>query len=74
MGEVQRLVDVETGEVMPASPWRYTETGRPVFVSRSYDEHEAEWINKQQEGAAILWEMAAIAHSLVGLAVREGNE
>lgn len=78
MAEVQRyggeLVDAETGEVLPASPWRYTEAGRPVFESRSYDEHEAEWIVKEQEGNAILWEMAAIAYSLVGLAAREGHE
>ncbi|PLS85491.1 MAG: hypothetical protein CYG60_12300 [Actinobacteria bacterium] len=77
MAEVQRyggeLVDAETGEVLPASPWRYTEEGRPVFESRSYDEHEGEWINKQQEGNAILWEMSAISYSLVGLAVREAD-
>lgn len=75
MAEVQRyggdIVDVESGEVLPASPWHYTEAGRPVFTSRSYDEHEGEWICKEQEGAAILWEMGAIAYSLVGLASRE---
>lgn len=66
-------IDAETGEVVSASPWRYTETGRPVFVSRSVEEHEAEWIRKQQEGTAIIWEMAAIAYSLVGQASREGE-
>lgn len=64
-------VQAEPAEVLPASPWAYSEAGRPVFVSRSYDEHEGEWIRKEQEGAAILWEMAAIAYSLVGLAMRE---
>lgn len=80
-----QVIDAETGEILPAdetrryddaelvsaSPWSYTETGRPVFESRSYDEHEGEWISKEQEGNVILWEMGAIAYSLVGLAARE---
>ena len=74
MSEVERYLN-EIGpafepEVLDASPWRYTETGLPVFVSESYEQHEAEWANKEQEGNKILWEMAAIAYSLVGLSNR----
>lgn len=67
VGELER---VHEGEIVE-SPWQSTEAGCPVFVSKSYDEHEGEWISKEQEGNAILWEMAAIGYSLVGLAARE---
>lgn len=69
MTEIQRIYESKIAE----SPWLYSESKRPVFVSRSYDEHESEWITKEQEGNLLLWHMGAIAHSLVGLASREGD-
>lgn len=67
MSQLERVYE---GEIVE-SPWQYTETGRPIFVSNSYSEHCDEWIVKKQESARVNWEQAAIAYSLVGIAVRE---
>jgi hypothetical protein len=59
---LERVYDGELVE----SPWQYTEGGTPVFVSNSYEEHVQEWINKEEEGKKVLWEMSAIAASFTG--------
>lgn len=58
-------VNLQTGEVIQ-SPWHYTENGTPLFISDSYEEHVQEWMNKEQEGKKVLWEMSAISNSLIG--------
>lgn len=57
-------VNRETGEIIQ-SPWHLTVRGTPVFVSDSYEEHVQEWINKEQEGKRVLWELSAIGSSFL---------
>lgn len=63
MNQLERITG--DGEVIQ-SPWTTTASGCPVFISDAYEEHVQEWINKEQEGKKILWELGAIADSLVG--------